>query len=120
MMQGKKISIEEEKQILDLYAEGKGSVVIGRQLSLSYATVLRVLRKKGVERRHIGGDGGSRTPLTTNQKKRIIRLYGKLTMKEIGKRTGVSSNAIYRVLHQYDVEMRPAGCRPGRGTDERR
>jgi DNA-binding CsgD family transcriptional regulator len=112
-MRGKKISAEQEKQIVSLYADGKGSVVIGRQLGLSYATVLRTLRRKKRKLRHKGGSGGHRTPLTEEQKNEIVRLYEQLTIEEIGEKTSISSNAVYNVLHQRDIRMRPANCRLG-------
>lgn len=118
-MRGVPLDEHKKASILHLYANGNGSVTIGKLLGISYKSALRVLEESGIKIRSEGGPGGKREPLTDDMASKIVDLYTKnieYTIADVAERVGVSKNTVHKALQDRAVPMRPPGRRKGRVT----
>lgn len=88
------------EQLRTLWEAGELQAQIAEALGVSVATVQRLRRKHGIERRHQAVDGAA-----------AVRLYVDegLSLEDVGARLGTSSAAVRYRLLKAGVTLRPAG-----------
>lgn len=105
-----RITKEQETNIISLYAEGKSSQEISSIIGVSSSSVLRVLKRNGIE---IRSKASHKTPNKFSEEKEqeIIRLYTEenKNTNEIAKLYNTYNTSIRRVLQRYNIEIRSYG-----------
>ena len=87
----------EETRIVRAYTRGATLLELGEDYATSKTTIRNILKRHNVQRRKKKFRGAPA--------KRAITLYrGGMTAPEIAKKLGVSSTAVYRVLHEANVK----------------
>lgn len=92
---------DDVKNILTMYNDGYGSIVIGKEYGVSKTPILKILKKHGVVRKNTNND---KIILNQSQKNKIKQLYleKNKNSKEIGKIMGFTSSFIEKYLSKVD------------------
>lgn len=94
----------DEIELVRLYLSGMSAQKVADRLKYSKRSVLRVLRKRGVPRRHWAG------PLNASYREKDLlrRMYEeeRQTMTMIAEKLGASVGTIHRWIHKYGFERR--------------
>lgn len=108
----KKLSIEIEKEAIDLYVIGKKSTPeIAKILGISSTSISNILKRNNLYRRNISEAVTGRRKISNDRIYEIIRLYveeGK-TGREISKILNCSTKTVFEVLDENEIETREPG-----------
>jgi len=96
---------DQRRAIVKAYRAGRNLNQIAKDHGIHRTTVARVLEEEGTQQRHRG--------LTTKQVKQATELYAEgLSTLKIGRRLGVSANAVWNALRTAGIELRDPHGRP--------
>lgn len=94
----KKVSEEDKLKIIKEYQKGKSMAEVGKEFSISAASVLRILRNNKIEIRSKGG-------LYKLNEEEITNEYRKgISTSILGKKYNVTPNTIINILKRYGVQ----------------
>jgi transposase len=98
----KKISDDEEKNIVQAYKDGESSTSLAKKYSVSVGLILGLLKGNDVKIRPV-------KLIKEKEYDNIIDLYvnQKLSTYKIAEKYGVHANTIYAILKKLDVKLRP-------------
>ena len=89
---GKKIALEIENRIVELYNQGYPSSIIETELSVCESTVYSVLKRQGINRRRTGGP---ERIITEDEQYKIFELfYMGMSLANIAKTIGTSESKV--------------------------
>lgn len=106
------LSEDEENNIIDLYIGGESSTEIGKKYSISHRLVLRVLNRRGIERRTLSESQYNYfekdVPSELQDKDWLIEEYvtKRKNSKDIANDLGVSPSTVIRGLKRLGIQPR--------------
>jgi intein-encoded DNA endonuclease-like protein len=99
----KLVTTENKAKIIELYQSGLGSDTIGARFDIHPNTVLKILKREGIERR------GLRRKIFPEDEPKIVELYQQgLSAPEIAEKYEVSHSMILKYLEQNGIDRRSA------------
>ena len=91
---------EETQKIIDAYQSGKSSQELGTEFHCCKTTILKLLRRQGVETRK--GKGGAKI-----DDEAVIRMYKQMfTIRQIAKCYEVDPQTVSKCLKRHGIKMR--------------
>ena len=110
MANQRRVSLEQEKEVIRLFQEGHAISVIARTLDVPMRTMLNTARRLGLPvHRH-----GRRSGITDDQVQGMVEAYKQgVGTKELAVLHGVTDTTIARYLRAVGIAIRPAGFQRG-------
>lgn len=101
----KKILTDQQKQkIIQLYQSGSGSDTVAKQFDIHPNTVLKILKRAGIDRRPI-----LRKKIQISDEPKIVEMYQQgMSAPEIANQFGVAHTLILRYLEKNGIDRRSA------------
>ena len=96
------MTMEVKSKIIEMYQLGTGSDTIAKQIGVSSNSILKFLKRSGIERRPIG-----RKKIQIEDEPKIVEMYQRgMSAPEIAEKFNVEHTMILRYLEKNGVERR--------------
>lgn len=95
-----KLTTDQVEELCRRYLAGESPAKLAQELQVSHPHVHALLRRNKIELRHVGQPA----KLSPEHRNKIRKLYkpGKISMRDIAKRFGISEGLVFRAIHvQY-------------------